>query len=103
MSTKGTSFHSFVAFFCLLEKTETLDKKGDTHIKKDPAEDPNILNGTHLGTMQLLESCIGCLFAAQQPTFQTLVGRRNWGKMEEPGLTLESRIDVHSHPWSLPS
>ena len=29
MSTKDTSFHSFFAFFSLLEKTETLDKKGD--------------------------------------------------------------------------
>ena len=27
MSTKDTSFHSFFAFFSLLEKTETLDKK----------------------------------------------------------------------------
>ena len=31
MSTKDTSVHSFFAFFSLLEKTETLDKKGDPH------------------------------------------------------------------------
>ena len=36
MSTKDTSFHSFFAFFSLLEKTETLDKKGDPHPKKGP-------------------------------------------------------------------
>ena len=36
MSTKDTSFHSFFAFFSLLEKTETLDKKGDPHTKKGP-------------------------------------------------------------------
>ena len=33
MSTKDTSFHSFFTFFSLLEKTETLDKKGDPHPK----------------------------------------------------------------------
>ena len=36
ISTKDTSFHSFFAFFSLLEKTETLDKKGDPHTKKGP-------------------------------------------------------------------
>ena len=40
MSTKDTSFHSFFAFFSLLEKTETLDKKGDPHTKKGPRRTP---------------------------------------------------------------
>ena len=73
MSTKDTSFHSFFAFFSLLEKTETLDKKGDPHTKKGPLLDPDIQKGTHLGTMQVLEAFFGCLYAAQQPAFQALV------------------------------
>ena len=61
--------YSFFAFFSLLEKTETLDKKGDPHTKKGPLLDLDILKGTHLGTMQVLEAFFGCPFAAQQPAF----------------------------------
>ena len=73
-----------------MEKMETLDKKRGPKSKKRSPVGPgvlDILKWTHLGTLQLLEACFGCPFAAQQLAFQTLVGRRNWGKMEEPGLT----------------
>ena len=74
MSTKDTSFHSFFAFFSLLEKTETLDKKGDPHTKKRSPVGPRYPEGDPFGN----NASVGSLFwvsiyAAQQPAFQALV------------------------------
>ena len=47
-----------------MEKTETLDKKGDLDPKQGPPKDTDILKGTHLGTIQVLEAFSACPFAA---------------------------------------
>ena len=61
---KIRAFTAFFAFFSQMEKTETLDKKGDIYPKQGPPKDTDILKGTHLGTIQVLEAFFGCPFAA---------------------------------------
>ena len=85
MSTKDTSFHSFFAFFSLLEKTETLDKKGDPHTKKVPVG-PRYPEGDPFGNNASVGSLFWVSICSSAACFPGSGLNEELGKMEEPGL-----------------
>ena len=86
MSTKDTSFHSFFAFFSLLEKTETLDKKGDPHTKKRFPAGPRYPEGDPFGNNASVGSLFWVSISSSAACFPGSGRKEELGKMEEPGL-----------------
>ena len=86
MSTKDTSFHSFFAFFSLLEKTETLDKKGDPHTKKRSPVGPRYPEGDPFGNNASVGSLFWVSVCSSAACFPGSGLNEELGKMEEPGL-----------------
>ena len=86
MSTKDTSFHSFFAFFSLLEKTETLDKKGDPHTKKGSPVGPRYPEGDPFGNNASVGSLFWVSICSSAACFPGSGLNEELGKMEEPGL-----------------
>ena len=86
MSTKDTSFHSFFAFFSLLEKTETLDKKGDPHTKKGPPVGPRYPEGDPFENNAIVGSLFWVSICSSAACFPGSGLNEELGKMEEPGL-----------------
>ena len=86
MSTKDTSFYIFFAFFSLLEKTETLDKKkGPTYKKRSPLgprypEGDPVENNASVGSLFWVSIC------SSAACFPGSGRKEELGKMEEPGL-----------------
>ena len=87
MVNKRYKLSQLFAFFSLKWRpwTKRVPKSKLGQLKRSPVG-PIYPKGDPFGN-NAMWSLFGCPFAAQQPAFQTLVGRRNWGKMEEPGLT----------------
>ena len=84
MSTKDTSFHSFFAFFSLLEKTETLDKKGDPHTRSPVG--PRYPEGDPFGNNASVGSLFWASVCSSAACFPGSGLNEELGKMEEPGL-----------------
>ena len=85
MSTKETSFHSFFAFFSVLENGDLGQKRGPTYKKRSPVG-PQYPEGDPFGNNASVGSLFWVSICSSAACFPDSGRKEEPGKMEEPGL-----------------